>query len=166
MRRRAILISVIVVIAVISATAVLSQPGWRAGWRGGRLWKGDKGEPVTLEGKIKSTERPGITIDVDGKEYTLHPGIGCRQADEYTFEKDQEIKVTGVVEEFDGVLHVCPQAMEVDGKSIDLVDENGLPVRARHRARHGNEFGRGHRRFHRRGPMHDSGWRGYGRHGC
>ena len=168
MRRRAILISVIAVIAVISATAVLSQPGWR----GSRLRWGDKVEPVTLEGKIKSTERPGITIDVDGKEYILHPGICCRQADGYTFEKDQEIKVTGVVEEFDGVLHVCPQAMEVDGESVDLVDENGFPVRARRRAGYGNGFGRGHRRSYgrgrgrRRGPMHGGGWRGYGRRGC
>ena len=162
MRRRAILISVIAVIAVISATAVLSQPGWR----GGRLWKADKSEPVTLEGKIKSTERPGITIDVDGKEYTLHPGIGCRQADEYTFEKDQEIKVTGVVEEFGGVLHVYPHAMEVDGKSVDLVDEDGLPVRTGCRAGHGNGFGRGHGRSHGRGPMHGGGWHGYRRRGC
>ena len=162
MRKRAILASVIVVIVVISATTVLSRPGWR----GGRRWKGDGGEPVTLEGKIKDVERPGITMDVDGKEYTLHPGICCKRADGYTFEKDQEIKVTGVVEEFDGVLHVYPQAMEVDGKSIDLVDENGLPVRARRRAGHGNGFGRGHRYSYGRGPMHGGGWRGYGQRGC
>ena len=162
MRRRAILISIITVIAVISATAVLSHPGWR----GGRLWKGDKGEPVTLEGKIKNTERPGLTIDVDGKEYILHPGICCRRTGGDTFEKDQEIKVTGAVEELDGVSHVWPQVIEVDGKSIDMVDENGLRVRARRRAGHGNGFGRGHGRGRGRGSMHSGVWRRYGRPGC
>ncbi len=155
MRRKAILASVIVAIIVISATTVLSRPGWR-GNRDNCLRKGDGGELVTLVGKIKSPERPEITVNVDGGEYILHPGpIWYWQEKGYTIEKDQDAKITGAVAEVDGVLHIYPQTIEVDGKSIELTDENGVPVWA------GRRGGRG-RGYNRRGSGPGTGRRGRG----
>jgi len=148
MRRKAILASVIVAIIIISATTVLSRPGWR-GNRDNCLRRGDGGELVTLEGKIKDAQRPEITMDVDGREHMLHVGpFWYWQEKGYTVEEGQDVKVTGAVEEIDGVLHVYPQTIEAGGKSIELIDENGFPVWA------GRRGGRGLRSEH-----------GYGRRG-
>ncbi len=166
MRKRAILASVIVAIIVISATTVLSRPGWR-GNRNNCLRRGDGGELVTLEGKIKDSERPEITMDVDGKEHTLHVGpFWYWEEKGYTVEEGQDVKVTGAVEEIDGVLHVYPQTIEVGDKSIELTDENGFPVWAGRRGGRGLRSARGYNRCEsgpgtgRRGRGHGGGRRG------
>ncbi len=159
MRKRAILASVIVAIVVISAATALSRPGWR-GNRDNCLRRGDGGEPVTLEGKIKDSERPEITMDVDGTEHMLHVGpFWYWQEKGYTVEEGQDVKVTGAVEEIDGVLHVYPQIIEMDGKSIELTDENGMPIWAGRRGGRGLRSARG---YSRRGSGPGSGRRGRG----
>jgi len=153
MRRKAILASVIVAIIIISATTVLSRPRWR-GNRDNCLRRGDGGEQVTLEGKIKDAERPEITMDVDGREHMLHVGPRWYWEEKgYTVEEGQDVKITGAVEEIDGVLHVYLQTIEAGGKSIELTDENGVPVWA----------GRGMRSA--RGYNHRGSGTGFGRHG-
>ncbi|MFC1718021.1 hypothetical protein ACFL6S_30450, partial [Candidatus Poribacteria bacterium] len=97
-----------------------------------------------------------ITMDVDGKEYILHLGpLWYWQEKGCTIEEGQDVKITGAVEEIDGVLHVYPQIIEVDGKSIELTDENGMPVWA------GCRGGRG-RGYNRRGSGPGFGRRGRG----
>jgi hypothetical protein len=162
MTKKAILGSIIAVILVVSATAVFSHPGWR----GRRAWTDDEAEVVALEGKIKDAKRPMISMDVDGKEYILHIGPRWYWEDkELTIEEGQTVKVTGVVDEFDDVLHVYPQTVELGGKSIELADEDGVPVWAGCEDGRGSHRGwRGHGRgFGGRGRGHMRGGRGFGR---
>jgi hypothetical protein len=166
MRKTTILALIVAAIMVISAAAVFSHPGWR----GGHLWRGDGAELVKLEGKITDARRPMITMEADGREYILHLGpFWYWQEKEYTFEKDQAVEISGVVEEIDGVLNVYPHTIKINGESIELVDEDGVPVWAGRTGGRGPRFGRGYDHcgygpgygWHGRGHMH--GWRGYGR---
>jgi hypothetical protein len=186
--RRALILALIVAGAmVISAAAVFSHQGWRAG----RPLKGEEVELVTLKGTVTDAKRPMITIEADGKEYILHLGpIRFWQEKGHTFEKGQAVEVTGAVEEFEGILHSYPHTIKINGESIELVDEDGVPVWA------GSGFGRdsdhcgygpgygGHGRGHMmggggyghgymhgrgrygRGHMSGRGWHGRGFYGC
>jgi hypothetical protein len=154
MRKRAVLSLAVAAIVVISATAVFSHPGWR----GGRLQAWDKDKLATLEGKVTDAERPVVKMEADGKQYILHLGpIWYWQEKGYTLEKDQLAEVTGTIEEIDGVLHVYPQTIKANEKSIELADENGFPVWAGRKGGRGTRFGRGYKQCEY-GP-------GYGRHG-
>ena len=161
MRKKIMLTSIIGVILVISVTTAFSRQGWRGGDPGICLRKGDSGELATLEGKITGAERPEITMDVDGGEYILHAGPRWYwQEKGYAVEEGQDARITGVVEEVEGALHVYPKTIEVDGESIELIDENGSPVWA------GRRGGRGPRPAHGyggRGRGRGYGARGYGR---
>ena len=179
MRKKTIAALIIAAIMVISATAVFSH---QARWdgqkqRGIRKQVWDKDNLVTLEGKITDAERPVITMDADGKEYILHAGPRRYwQEKEYTLEEGQTVKVTGVVAEADGKLNLYPSTIEADGKSIELTDEDGVPVWAGskggrgcgscgNRPGHGRS-GRGNMHGGRgRGYGHSHGWHGQGR-GC
>ena len=124
------------------------------------ICRGAGGEPVTLEGKIKDSERPEITMDVEGKEHILHVGpFWYWEEKGYTLEEGQDVKVTGAVAEVDGVLHVYPQTIQVGDESIELADENGLPAWA---GRRGGRGLRSERGYGRRGSGPGSGLRGHG----
>jgi len=173
MRKITTLAIIVAAIMAISAAAVFSHPGWR----GARPWGKAEGEQVTLEGKITDAERPLVKMEAEGKEYIFHPGpFWYWEEKEYTLEKDQSVKVTGVVEEIEGELHLYPYTIEADGKLIELVDEDGVPVWAGHRGGRGPKFGRcgddsgygGRGYMHgraRRGAGQARGRGGYGR-GC
>ena len=116
-------------------------------------------------------------MDADGKEYILHAGPRRYwQEKGYTLEEGQTVKVTGVVAEADGKMNLYPSTIEAEGKSIELTDEDGVPVWAGskggrgcgpcgNRPGHGGS-GRGNMRGGRgRGYGHSHGWYGQGR-GC
>lgn len=166
MRKTATLSLAVAAIMVISAAVVFSHPGWR----GGRPWRGEGTEPVTLEGKITDAERPLVKMEADSKEYILHLGpVWYWQEKGYTLEKDQTVEVTGVVKDIDGVLNVYPQTIKTNGESIELADEDCVPVWTGRRGGRGPGFGRGYGQcgygtgygWHGHGYMHDP--RGYGR---
>jgi len=166
MRKTTILALATAAIMVISAAAVFSHPGWR----GGRLLRGEEAELVTLEGKITDAKRPVITLEADGKEYILHLGpIWYWQEKGQTFEEGQAVGITGVVEEVSGVFHVYPHTVKIDGETVELVDEDGVPVWAGRRVGRGPRSGRGYYDHCGYGP--DYGWhgrdhmQGWGRYG-
>ncbi len=157
MRKGKVLALIIGAILVVSTTAVLSHPGWR----GGNPWSGEEAELVTLEGTIKDADRPVVTMEAEGKEYILHLGpVWYWQEKGYKLEKDQAVKVTGMVEEIEGKLHFYPHTMESGGESIVLADENCVPVWAGQRGGRGPGFGRGYHGQCEYGPGH--GWHGRG----
>lgn len=124
MKKTSFLILAIVGIITISAAIVYSHPEWR----GTRPQEWNKDDMVTLEGTITDAERPIITMEAEGKEYTLRLGPAWYWEDkEVVLEKDKAIKVTGIVDDVDGKLHVYPYTIESDGKTITLADEDGVP---------------------------------------
>ncbi len=148
MKKTLVLALIIAAILAVSAAVVFPHPVWRD--------TGDqeqnKDERVTLEGTIIDTGRPTAALEVGDKEYILHLGpLWHQERDEYPFKKDQAVKVTGVVEEIYGRLHIYPFTIESEGKSITLTDEDGIPVWA---DCHGYDSGHD---WHDRGHMRD--WR-------
>ena len=177
MRKRTTLAIIIITVMAVSASAVFSHPGWRGGQKQSgyrhQIW--DKDKLVTLEGEIKDSERPLITIEADGKEYTLHAGPRWFwQEKEHNLESGQAVRVTGMVAEVDGKLNLYPSIIETEGKSIVLTDENGIPAWAGHGGRRGQRLGRGQARcdnapgygWRGRGHRHGRAGRGGYRHGC
>lgn len=150
MRKTVVLALIITAILAISAAAVFSHPMWHD--VDGQKWS--KEDLVTLEGTIADVGRPTAALKVEDKEYILHLGpLWHQERDEYPFEKDQAVKVTGAVEEMYGRLHIYPYTVESEGESIKLADEDGTHVWA---DCHGDDSGYDR---HSRGHMRD--WRGH-----
>ena len=151
MRKTVVLALIVTAVLAIAAAAVFSHPEWRDVDR--QEWSKD--DLVELDGKIADVGRPTAVLKVEDKEYILHLGpLWYQEKDEYPFERDQAVKVTGVVEEIYGRLHIHPHTIESEGKSIKLVDEDGTPVWA---DCHGYDSG-----YDWRGRGHMRGWRGPG----
>ena len=67
--RKKIIIGIIVTLAITALTAVaFSHPAWN------RVQNWDKEKVVTIEGKITDADRPIITMESEGKEYTVQDG--------------------------------------------------------------------------------------------
>ena len=122
MKKSLILALSIAVIMVISSVVVFSHPGqW--GYGSGRWQESDL---VTLEGKVLDTGRPTAAIEAGDKEYILHLGpFWNSQEKEYPLKEGQTVKITGVVDEIYGRLHVYPRTIESEGKPI-LDSEHGF----------------------------------------
>jgi len=152
MKKTSVLALTIAAILIVSAAVVLSHSEWRST----RSQRWDKDNLVTLEGKITDVGRPTATVKVGDEEYILHLGpLWHQEEGEYSFEREQTVKVTGVVDEIYGRLHVYPHTIESEGKSITLVDENGVP----HGDGYCHEYGSSHGWNWR---DHMRGWRGHG----
>ncbi len=134
MKKKLFISSMVVIMVIISATIVLSNPGW-----GGiryQLW--DKDKLVNLEGKVKDIYGPLVIIESGGKDYVLGTGpYWYWQEKEYKIEKGKSIKVTGMVVEIDGKQNIFPQKIVIDGKEMIFSDENGIPVWAGQGRRYG-----------------------------
>lgn len=168
---------VVTAILIVSAMAVFAHTGWR-----GVRTQWDEEKVVTLEGTIKDTERPIITMDVEGKEYTLHVGPYWYWEEKgLKLEKDQKVTVTGMVEEYEDVPHVYPKTIKINDETVELTDKDGVPVWAGQRGGRGPRFGKGcgdcdygqgrgwqgHGRMHSRGGYRMGGGRGgRGYRGC
>jgi hypothetical protein len=125
MRKTLVLALILAAILAVSSAAVFPHPAWRD--TGNQ--EQSKGEGVTLAGTIVDTGRPTAALEVEDEEYILHLGpLWHQERDEYPFRKDQAVKVTGVVEEIYGRLHIYPFAIESEGKSITLIDEDDTHV--------------------------------------
>ena len=69
MRRNTVIALIVTAILVVSATAVLSHPGWRGGQgnRGYRAQVWDKDKLVTLEGEVTDADRPVVKITAEDR---------------------------------------------------------------------------------------------------
>ena len=125
MRKTLVLALIIAAVLLVSAAAVFSHPVWRDVDTQGQ----SKVEKVTLEGTIADTGRPTAALKVGDEEYILHLGpLWHQERDEYPFKVGQAVKVTGVVEDIYGKLHIHPFTIESEGKSITLFDEDNAPI--------------------------------------
>lgn len=115
MKKALILALGIAAIMVVSSVVVFSHPEqWG---RGSGQWQ--ESDLVTFEGKVLDTGRPTAAIEADDKEYILHLGpFWYSQEKEYPLKEGQTVKITGVVEEIYGKLHVYPRTIESEGKPI------------------------------------------------
>jgi hypothetical protein len=122
MKKTLVLILSIATIIMVSSAIVFSHPErWGSEQRG---WNEDK--LVNLEGKVIDVGRPTAVIRTDDKEYILHLGpFWYRQDKEYPLKEGQTVKITGIVEEIYGRLHIYPRTIESDGKLL-LNNEYGF----------------------------------------
>jgi len=162
--RKKIVIGIIVTLAITVLSAVaFSHPAWN------RVQNWDKEKVVTIEGKITDADRPIITMESEGKEYTVHVGpYRYWQDKELTLEKDNAVKITGIITENDGKMDIYPQTMVVGEKEIKLADEDGVPVWAGQgrQGRRGAGMGYGMMGRGQHGRHGGRGGRGYGNRGA
>jgi hypothetical protein len=154
MRKVLILALSIAAIMVVSSVIVFSHPEqWG---RGSGRWQ--ESDLVTLEGKVLDTGRPTAAIETGDKEYILHLGpFWYSQEKEYPLKEGQTVKVTGVVEEIYGKLHVYPRTIESEGRTI-LESDRDFPGWGGYCHEYGQDND-----WHRGGHMHGMyGGRGYG----
>ena len=144
MKKALILALSIAAIMVVSSVIVFSHPEqWG---RGSGKWQ--EGDLATFEGKVLDVGRPTAAIEAGEKEYIVHLGpFWYSQDKEYPLKEGQTVKITGMVEEIYGKLHVYPRAIESEGKPI-LDSDRGFPDRG------GYCHGYDDDNWHRGGHMH------------
>lgn len=87
----------------------------------------------SVEGEITQVQNPVAQLKSnDGKTYELRLGpIWFWVNNNYELKAGEKVEVNGAVNENNGTLYMFPYIIKHEGKTIILVDSNGVPLWAR-----------------------------------